>query len=726
MLYKKIQFFLLIFFFAPVVESNPTGTPTPKTHKTGWQNNNPNSEKEIEGKDTKNTGFTSPPALRRTNPNKKSTPILNKRQQINIPTMGKPSFSPPTKKRRGRTPTQQRDSATALFGTNINDRTQKAKKKAVQTTNSEKETEDKDTKNTGFTPPPALKGNNPNQERKTKLNDPNTANIPTMGKPSFSPPTKKRRGRTPTQQRDRTTISLETSTIDPNNPCTNPKKYPTKNLSELSTKQLDDLIFDLNAEANKFDKNEQNATTQQIEERTDKANRCRSIARRYEAAQAHLEKCTEDLKQLEDKKSEFVKNCGEFSTGRMKCSVAIMACKMCPSEKNSIGYECVRVHDRTNCPAKSGAELKSAEKKRDQVKEDMEKVQEEIAELEKDIVSRETELNEKMAELENDFKENQRDLERAVEEANAELQAQSSSEDAQIQASLLKATATVQAEIENSLKVAHSFENAISAANREFRQERRKIIMACEIQARSLRAQYRKKRKLAIQTGSLRISVHELLSSGRHSFKKTDRSLLNKYYAQCLERRKPDFNEVEAAYQDKLKLIEQQREQYVARLKSLRKKLKDLEQQTTQAQNQKDQKYFDQMQKNIKAFEREYTLAYQKYLSHKQLLRKEAQNITVLQKQLIEKRTLLRDTNFQLVQEEGLISHLRSKGVTKETTESKFSEAAASFVEYYDAISIAEASCSEDHKKIRSAREHIENDSSESMIHSFFGDEGNR
>ena len=81
-----------------------------------------------------------------------------------------------------------------------------------------------------------------------------------------------------------------------------------------------------------------------------------------------------------------------------------------------------------------------------------------------------------------------------------------------------KALAEVQKEIDNSLSVAHSFENAITKANVEYRKERRQIVLECETQARGRLAQYRQKRRVAIRTGSLQISPSSLLRRGKNVF----------------------------------------------------------------------------------------------------------------------------------------------------------------------------------------------------------------
>ena len=84
-----------------------------------------------------------------------------------------------------------------------------------------------------------------------------------------------------------------------------------------------------------------------------------------------------------------------------------------------------------------------------------------------------------------------------------------------------------------------------------------------------------------------------------------------------------------------------------------------------------------------------------------------------------------KEKDVELVREEEMIAYLKSKGV-EEDAERQYSKAASSFVEYYDAIDHASASCSEDNQEIRTAKGHIERDSSRHMLESFFGGEGHR
>ena len=137
----------------------------------------------------------------------------------------------------------------------------------------------------------------------------------------------------------------------------------------------------------------------------------------------NLEQCNTTVEEMETKGDEFRKNCTKFSSsGKMKCSLAIMACEMCPSEEDFEDYDCVKIHNNTTCPAKSGEELERAKEERKDIHDDIEKMQEDIAKKENDFVSEENDLNERLSIQEQKFMDIVSDLEREVEENKAVLE----------------------------------------------------------------------------------------------------------------------------------------------------------------------------------------------------------------------------------------------------------------------------------------------------------------
>ena len=511
------------------------------------------------------------------------------------------------------------------------------------------------------------------------------------------------------------------------NPCTDKEKFPK--VDDLSKDQLDELIEELEIFKNGFLSSPTSivgpqgvfATSDRRMEDRRQASICQSKIRTYRNALGVFDKCEEAIKEMKKKKSDFVRDCGEFSSGRMRCSVAIMACKMCPSQADFGDYDCVKIHDRTNCPAKSGEELKAAKENRDQNQENKDELEEAIGELEQDIVSKQADLNESLAELEEEFMSLDKELKRNVEDQQAELNDQLLANEGAISEALTKALSEVQQEIDKSLAISHSFENATYKANKEYRTERRQIALECEAQARSRLAKYRKKRRAAIRTGSLQISLSDLLKEGRISFAQTEKLLFRQYNSECLFGRREDFNEVEMEYKQKLRVIEQQREQYLARMESLRKQITSLHEQAKHSERSLIEQYQKSMDRLLRTYDEEYRSASESYHNSQNTLLAGGKKITLLQKQLAELRYLLRENKVELVREEAMIAYLKSKGVVEDAGTDQYSEAAASFVGYYDAIDNAEANCSEGDKEIKTARSHIERDSSQYMLKSFFG-----
>ena len=341
--------------------------------------------------------------------------------------------------------------------------------------------------------------------------------------------------------------------------------------------------------------------------------KCRKEKKKYEERLSQYDQCAEGIETAEKARSEFSKDCAQFSGGSLKCSSAIQACEMCPSEEDFGNYDCVKIHQKTKCPAFSGEDLKSAKEKRDQIDEELKDTGEEIAELEEDIVEKENDLNKDLSELETDWTEANRELEQQVEEQKADLEAQLKQTKSQITEAVSKAIAKVQAEIDNSLKVAHSFENAITQAYMDYRKEKRQIILECETQAQGRLAEYRQRRRMAIQTGSLQMSLSTLMKKGRTSFARHDIALLKKYNSRCLSKRKSDFQAVEKNHKQKLRAIEQQKEQYQANLKKIKQQITSLNNQAVKEQNQLVQEYAVEMNKILEKYNKEYQFALQSY-----------------------------------------------------------------------------------------------------------------
>ena len=464
-----------------------------------------------------------------------------------------------------------------------------------------------------------------------------------------------------------------------------------------SSKQIrsyvDDLEMKLSNLASEYKRDDSNETNR--EEIEKKQRSCRKEKNKYEERLSQHSQCTEGIEKAEKARADFSKDCAKFSGGSLKCSSAIQACEMCPSEEDFDNYDCVKIHQKTKCPSLSGEDLKSAKEKRDKINEELKELEEGIAELEEDIVEKENDLNKDLSDLETEFTEANRELEQQVEEQKADLEAQLKQTKSQITEAVSKAIAKVQAEIDNSLKIAHSFENAITQAYMDYRKEKRQIILECETQAQGRLAKFRQDRRRLIQSGSLQMSLSTLMKKGRTSFARKDLDLLKKYNIQCLSKRKSDFQTVEKIHKQKMRAIEQQKEQYQANLSKIKQQVTSLNNQAVKEQSQLVQEYATNMNKILERYNKEYQFALNRYLEARDKLLLQTKNITVLKKHHSQKNQLKREKQMELVRETEQISYLKSKGVSSEEDQKdQFVEAAGSYATYEEAVQLAHSDCS--------------------------------
>ena len=417
-------------------------------------------------------------------------------------------------------------------------------------------------------------------------------------------------------------------------------------------------------------------------------------AGKYKSLLSERKTCEAEKKKTDEALSEFSTACGEFSSGNFRCFKAIRACALCPNEENQEAhdYDCVRIHEKTQCPALSGEELKKAKDKRDKHEEELKDLEEEIQDQQKEIVDKENELNKQLAELEESFSEAVRELERQSEEQKAEVEHQLQEKKTKISAAFNTAVATVQQEIDDSLKVAHSFENAIMKANKQYRAERRQISLECQAQAKAFVAKHRQKRRAAIQSGSLKLSLRDLLKPGRANFAKQDHLRFKKYFATCRRQRLPDYRLIEEALKEQLRLIDQQKEQYQQRLTKLQNQIAALHSQAGEQENQAVQAYSSNMQKILEAYQKELAIVQEKQNLAKKSLLEQTKAIDLEKNQLLVKQNRFMETQDFLVREQELISYLDHKG-TEEDSRDKFSKASGALVSYKDAYNSALYSC---------------------------------
>ena len=215
------------------------------------------------------------------------------------------------------------------------------------------------------------------------------------------------------------------------------------------------------------------------------------------------------------------------------------------------------------------------------------------------------------------------------------------------------------------------------------------------MQAQSRLAQHRRRRQQAIESGSYRVSLSSLTNKNRISFAQMDDSFLQRRYRECLSVRKTEFKNLKLVYNQQMRVIEQQKEQYQKEMELLKQKMQSLNRMAYEQQNELVQQYSKKMQKVIAEHSRAYAGILKTYQSNKQTLLAQTSEINVLEKQLLEKRKLKQLKERDLVAEQQLIAYLKSKGVSDEETDNneEFSEAAGAFEAYYNAVDTAYDKC---------------------------------
>lgn len=424
---------------------------------------------------------------------------------------------------------------------------------------------------------------------------------------------------------------------------------------------------------------------------------CQEIREAYQDQLSQLTSCNQAKTQMEEQKVEFSRACAGFTrrgNSIMKCNEAIETCNQCPDTEDpeDSDLDCVTIHSRTECPVKLGSELETAKEERDKLDEEVESATEAVSEQEKDIVQKQNDLTKELSELENDFSDTIKEMERTVQEEREDLEQQLSDKQSDISKTLSEALANTQSEIDQSIEVIHGFEKAITESNTIYRREVRQITMDCEIQAQKRLTNYRLRRRAAIQTGSLRISLASLLRRGRTSFASKDRSLLKRYRQECLRNRRSDFKEAKINYLTNLQTIEKRKLQYQQKMQGVQQQINGLNQTAGRQKSQAVQEYAQNVGTAHLKHQKEFARADENYQKNKRTVMSRSNAVVLGQKQLFEKRHSLREVTMSSLRTKGLVSLLKDKGVTKDSEE-KFTNAITAYPDYEGYIINAIEAC---------------------------------
>ena len=238
---------------------------------------------------------------------------------------------------------------------------------------------------------------------------------------------------------------------------------------------------------------------------------------KYQEALTKIESCKESVKDMKSSGSEFNKACVSFSGGKTKCVKTLHTCEMCPSQDSSDeDHNCIKVHKRTQCPALSGEALKTAKKNKEDYKEELKDIDADIKELTSELAEKKDELSEALAELETSWQDITKELSNKTEDEKALLEEGLKKSREAIKDNLNKQLAQSQSAISKSLKIAHTFENALTSIQMDYLKEQKQFFLECKIQAQARLAEYRKKRKKAIKAGTYKISISTFFSKRKN------------------------------------------------------------------------------------------------------------------------------------------------------------------------------------------------------------------
>ena len=472
----------------------------------------------------------------------------------------------------------------------------------------------------------------------------------------------------------------------------------TDSLSRVESKKAN-LSTAFETEGGDARLNELNRTKKHPDERDELAQLKRKI-NECERLITQKTKQNEECKTAEDKfktsKREYIKQCRLFARGR-NCEESLTACATCstPNEKSS-QYNCVKIHQTSKCPELAGEDLKQSRERKEEYEDSLKEIQEEITEIKEQLTEKENELHKELAETEEEFNSLVQDMERDTRNAKTELEEGMKSAQSKIDASMAEQIQAVQTEIEQSLRVAHEFENAVTNASMAYQADIQKIYDECLNTAYTQLRQYRQQRRRSIQTGGYKISLSQLTQKTRMPFAQQDEIWLNNAKEKCLRNKTPAFKFAQQRYQNTLRRIEQKKEEYQQRMNKLQQSLSALNQAVSQQKNQLVQEYSKQITDIITQFETNYQTALKNYNNKKQtLLITKNKEIARLKTELMEKTRLAQDKKMSLARETHLIKLLESKNTPSNDTDQEelFSTAVSQLIEYKDNLDSAMERC---------------------------------
>ena len=437
------------------------------------------------------------------------------------------------------------------------------------------------------------------------------------------------------------------------------------------------------------------------EKRTNKdteLQQCQELQREWTNKKDEKEICNIALAEMKEKQNEFADKCGAFAgQSGMKCISVLQACAVCPDTEDWNEYDCVKIHQRApQCPQLSGKALEEAKELREKFEDENEGLRDNLKTQRENLLDKERELEDVLMEIKENFHLTTRELTAETKELKNEIEAHLSKQKQGIKAQLSEQLSAVQAVLEKQLEISHSLENAITKASMTYQTKHTEIVIQCENQARKRLSAYRKKRRAAVATGTLKLSLSALLKKKRTTFATIDKSRFKKYKAQCLKARKRDFQMLRQIFHQRLTEIEQSKKRYLDKVKKAQAHIASLHKSAAEADNNAIKEYAENMNKALTRHAEKYNEALKEYVRQKDHILAGTKEIAVLRAQLMEEKKQLEDNEMALLREQELVEGLKSAGVTDEEdddSKGSLTEARTAGIDFENAIETAKHEC---------------------------------
>ena len=210
-------------------------------------------------------------------------------------------------------------------------------------------------------------------------------------------------------------------------------------------------------------------------------------------------------------------------------------------------------------------ETKDFKDRKKDLMEDLEDAEEEIVEVKGSMTTAQTEYEEERVGLQNKTDTAKKDLEEGLREAKTRLDKTTNEQ-----------ISKIQKQLNQSLKIRHTFENAVSNAGTRKRKAILDLMQRCRNEATIKTSNYVAKRRKALRRGLNKKSALKMLRKNRVSLKTKDAKRTQYYYNTCWKNSRTTLSEIKAEHKETLKRIAQQKNEMVKKFHDLQKKAGEL------------------------------------------------------------------------------------------------------------------------------------------------------